>query len=57
MMDTGVLGGVPIPASEVLKKMHQDQYILHARGGKLTKVQVEKNLLPHDPQLNPQGVP
>ena len=56
MMDTGVLGGVPIPAPEVLKTMHKGQYILHARGGKLTKVQVEKNLLPHDPQLNPQGV-
>jgi len=55
-VDTGVLGGVSIPAPEVLKTMHKGQYILHAHKGKLTKVPVEKNLLPHDPKVNPQGV-
>jgi len=55
-MDTGVLGDTPMPTTEVLKEMHKSKYILHARGGKLTKVPVEKNLLPHDPKVNPQGV-
>ncbi len=53
---TDRLGGVDVPAAEVLKQMHQDQYILHAREGKLTQVPVEKNLLPHDLKIKPQGV-
>ena len=53
---TDHMGGIPVPSTEVLKKMHQGQYILRARGGELTKVPVEKNVLPRDPKINPQGV-
>jgi len=49
-MDTGCLGGVPHPTEEELAAMQKDQYILHARGGKLTKVPAEKSQLPHDPK-------
>ena len=49
-LDTGVMGGVPVPSKEELAAMQKGQYILRARGGKLTRVPVEKNLLPHDPQ-------
>jgi len=62
-MDTACLGGVPLPTAEELAAMHKLQkvpflqdYILHARGGKLTKVAVEKSLLPHDPKGNVQAV-
>jgi hypothetical protein len=44
--DTGVLGGVPPPTDDVLKKMHAGQCILHARDGKLNPVKVEKVKLP-----------
>ena len=48
-MDTGILGGVTA-TPEDLAAMQKGQYILHARGGKLTKVPVEKIALPLDPQ-------
>ncbi len=35
--------------------MHESQYILRARGGKLTDVPAEKHLFPHDPEAHPQG--
>ena len=47
-MDTGCLGGVN-PTSKDLAAMQQNQYILHARGGELTKVLVEKSVLPDSP--------
>lgn len=53
--DTGVLGGVPAPTDDVLKKMHAGQYILHARNGKLNRVKVEKVKLPG--QLGEEGGP
>ena len=63
LMDTGCLGGVAHPTGEQLAAMHKLQkvpflqdYILHARGGKLTKVAVEKTLLPHDPAASHQFV-
>jgi len=49
-MDTGCLGGVPHPTAEELAAMQKGQYILHAHGGELTKVPVEKSRLPHDPK-------
>jgi len=64
-MDTGCLGGVPHPTEEELAAMQKGQYILHACGGELTQVAVEKIQLPHDPQghlqcvntaLGPDGV-
>jgi hypothetical protein len=36
--------------------MHESQYILRARGGTLTKMPVEKVLLPHDREANPQAI-
>ena len=52
---TSRLGGVDVPSAEVLKQMHDSQYILHAAGGKLTRVPVEKTLLPHSDDMSPQG--
>ena len=52
---TSRLGGVDVPSVDVLKQMHDDQYILHAAGGKLTRVPVEKTLLPHSDDMSPQG--
>jgi len=46
-MDTGCLGGVN-PTAEEVTAMQEGQYILHAHGGELTKVPVEKSRLPHD---------
>ena len=48
-MDTGILGGVTATPG-ALAAMQKGPYILHARGGKLTKVPVEKIALPRDPQ-------
>jgi len=48
-MDTSFLGGVTDITYEEVTAMQEGQYILHARGGKLTKVPVEKSRLPHDP--------
>ena len=56
LLQTANLGGVPVPSADVLKDMHRSQYILHARGGRLTQVAVEKTLLPHCPKITPQGV-
>ena len=50
---TNRLGGVDIPSAEVLKKMHDSQYILHAAAGKLTCVPAEKVLLPHSDDMSP----
>jgi hypothetical protein len=55
-LQTGILGGVDVPCPEDLAAMQKGSYILHARGGKLTKVPAEKNLLPHDPQGHVQAV-
>ena len=52
---TNRLGGVDIPSAEALKTMHDSQYILHATGGKLIRVPVEKRLLPHSNDMSPQG--
>ena len=54
-VQTDRLGGVDVPSDEVLKKMHEGQYILRASQGKLTQVPVEKALLPHSDDMNPQG--
>ena len=43
-LHTSRLGGVDIPSAEVLKQMHDSQYILHAADGKLARVPVEKTL-------------
>ena len=53
---TDRLGGVDVPSAEVLKEMHEGKYILHAAQGKLTKVPVQKALLPHDSEANPQAI-
>jgi len=53
---TGVLGRVDMPPPEDLAAMHKGSYILHARGGKLTRVPVEKSALPRDPQGHVQAV-
>ena len=54
-LPTSRLGGVDVPSAEVLKQMHDSQYILHAAGGKLSHVPVEKTLLPHSDDMSPQG--
>ena len=54
-LHTGRLGGVDVPSAEVLKQMHDNQYILHAAGRQLTRVPVEKTLLPHSDDMSPQG--
>lgn len=55
-LQTGILGGVDVPRPEDLAAMQKGSYILHARGGKLTKVPVEKSVLPHDPRGHVQDV-
>ena len=42
------MGSVPVPSQDELLTMHDSPYILHARGGKLTRVPVEKVRLPDD---------
>jgi len=54
-LHTSRLGGVDVPSAEVLKQMHNSQYILHAADGKLTRIPVEKTLLPHSNDMSPQG--
>ena len=54
-LHTSRLGRVDVPSAEVLKRMHDSQYILHAADGKLTRVPVEKTLLPHSDDMSPQG--
>ena len=48
-LQTGTMGGVDNPTKSQLLEMHKSQYILHARGGKLTRVPVQKTWLPPDP--------
>ena len=54
--NTRELGGVSHPSVGVLKQMRRSSYILQARDGRLTRLPVEKTLLPHDPKVTPQGV-
>ena len=54
-VETDRMGGVDIPAADGLLKMHQSQTILHAAGGKITRVPVEKTLLPHSDEMSPQS--
>jgi hypothetical protein len=49
MLSTQNMGGVEVTAKQ-LKEMQADDYILHARNGKLQKVPVEKIRLPLDAQ-------
>ena len=53
---TDRLGGVDVPSEEVLEGMHAGECILHAAGGQLTEVPVEKTLLPHSNEMSPQAV-
>ena len=55
-VQTDRLGGVAIPAATELKKMHLRQYVLHARGGTLSRVPVQRVLLPRDGSANPQSI-
>ena len=55
-LDTGLLGGVDTITRADLLAMQRSQYVLHARGGRLTKVPVEKSLVPRDPKGHNQGV-
>ena len=50
------LGGVVEPSVEELAAMQNAPYVLHARGGKLSRVPAEKTLLPHDPKGHPNGI-
>ena len=50
------LGGVPEPSAEELAAMQRGPYLLHARGGKLSRVPAEKTLLPPDPVVNVQRI-
>ena len=50
------LGGVPEPSSEELAAMQKGPYLLHARGGKLSRVPAEKTLLPRDPVVDVQRI-
>lgn len=55
-LQTGRLGGVDVPSPEELLAMREGDYLLRARGGQLSRVAAEKSLLPHDPEINPQGI-
>lgn len=52
---TDRLGGAEFPTNEELLAMHQGDYVLRARDGKLTKVSVQKSRLPFDPKFHAQG--
>ena len=56
LMPTYGMGGVPEPSRDELAAMQNGAYILHARGGKLTRVPAEKTLLSHDPEGHPQAI-
>ena len=49
------LGGVTLSPQQ-MRAMQAGPYILHARGGALTRVPAEKALLPHDPRGHVQTV-
>ena len=55
MLSTDSMGGVTV-TEEQLHAMQQGDYILHARGGKLEKIPVEKIRLPRDPLGHVQRV-
>ncbi len=55
MLSTQDMGGVTV-TEEQLRAMQEGDYILHACGGKLQKVPVEKVRLPRDPLGNVQRV-
>lgn len=55
-LETAHIGGVQMPSAEALKNMHGGQYILRAGQKRLTKVEVEKTLLPHCPKVGVQHV-
>ncbi len=55
MLSTENMGGVTV-TEEQLRAMQESDYILHARGGRLEKVQVEKIRLPRDPLGHVQRV-
>ena len=53
MLSTDNMGGVSVRADE-LRDMQASDFILHARDGKLEKIEVEKTRLPRDPQGHTQ---
>lgn len=55
-LKTACLGGADIPSANTLETMHHSPYILHARGGRLSEVPVEKVLLPSDRETSPQAI-
>lgn len=55
-LKTAALGGVNSPSADELAAMHKSNYLLHARDGKLRKIQVEKSRLPHDPKGHAQVI-
>ena len=55
MLSTENMGGVVVTPSQ-LGEMQANDYILHARGGTLNKVLVEKTRMPLDPQAHYQGL-
>ena len=55
MLSTENIGGVVVTPSQ-LGEMQANDYILHARGGTLNKVLVEKTRMPLDPQAHYQGL-
>ena len=55
-LKTARLGGVDVPSANVLKRMHNSFYILHAHAGRLNEVLAEKTLLPPDWETSPQAI-
>ena len=55
-LKTARLGGVDVPSADTLKTMYHSSYILHARGGKVSEVPVEKVMLPPDRETSPQAI-
>ena len=55
-MDTGVLGGVPVPSPDQLAAMQRQPHVLRARRGELSIVPAQKASLPHDPRGHVQRV-
>ena len=55
-LDTGLLGGVDTVTRTDLRAMQRAPYMLHARGGELSQVPVEKSRLPRDPEGHNQAL-
>jgi len=55
-LSTEQIGGVAWPSSSAMSQMHQGQYILRAAEGTLSRIPVEKVLLPHSNNTSPQNV-